>query len=298
MKTLLSVFVILVLAATASAQQMTREMESKVVVEKQLQMELQKAAPGQVMVTFDKQPLTGAPYSGEAVTDSVQVLADGNRIVTHNAARVYRDSKGRTRRETLGPDGQVTSISITDPASGKSYTINPRTNTVQGTGIATYSLTRSATSSSGLPGAEVVTVYSAAGQKLSEQLKGPEDAQLPRRVVAGQAVSMGDAGTVSMLTAWPTVEAPTAKESLGQQTIEGVLATGTRTTIVMPAGAIGNERPITIVSEEWTSTDLKVLVMTKHSDPRVGETTYRLTGIDRTEPNPSLFELPAGTTVK
>ena len=295
MKTTLAVFAIISLAATAGAQQATREMESKVVLEKQLQMELQKAAPGGVMVTFDRQPLTGAPYSGEAVTDSVQLLPDGNRIVTHTAVRVYRDSQGRTRRETLGADGHVTGIVVTDPI-GKTYAINPATNKVQSTSVASYSLTRSA--SSGYPGTEVVTVYSAAGQKLTEQVKGPEDGQLQRRVVAGQTISVGDAGTISTFTAGSKIEAPTTKEDLGQQTIEGVLATGTRTTIVMPTGAIGNERPITIVSEEWISTDLKVLVLTKHSDPRVGETTYRLTGIDRGEPNPALFDVLAGTTVK
>jgi hypothetical protein len=52
------------------------------------------------------------------------------------------------------------------------------------------------------------------------------------------------------------------------------------------------------VSEEWFSPELQVLVLTKHSDPRVGETTYRLGNISRTEPAKSLFELPAGYTIK
>jgi hypothetical protein len=38
--------------------------------------------------------------------------------------------------------------------------------------------------------------------------------------------------------------------------------------------------------------------MTRHSDPRLGETTYKLTNISRTEPDHSLFELPAGYTLK
>jgi hypothetical protein len=85
---------------------------------------------------------------------------------------------------------------------------------------------------------------------------------------------------------------------LGVQTIEGVPAKGTRTTTVIPAGAVGNEQPFSIVSEEWFSADLKVLIMTKHADPRSGETTYRLMNILRAEPDASLFELPAGVTVK
>jgi hypothetical protein len=88
------------------------------------------------------------------------------------------------------------------------------------------------------------------------------------------------------------------KESLGKQNIEGVEAEGTRTTVTIPAGEIGNERPIEIVSERWYSPELQLVVMTRNSDPRSGETTYRLTNISRTEPAKSLFEVPADYTVK
>ena len=101
-------------------------------------------------------------------------------------------------------------------------------------------------------------------------------------------------GTAYYLADAAPAKDETTKEDLGQQTIEGVTATGTRTTTVIPAGAIGNEQPIRIVSEEWTSPELQVLVLTKHSDPRTGETSYRLTGVTRTEPAKSLFEVPAG----
>jgi hypothetical protein len=90
----------------------------------------------------------------------------------------------------------------------------------------------------------------------------------------------------------------TTREDLGQQVIEGVLATGTRSTTVIEAGTIGNERPIRIVSEQWFSPDLKVLVLTKHSDPRSGETTYRLANVVLAEPARSLFEVPADYTLK
>ena len=90
----------------------------------------------------------------------------------------------------------------------------------------------------------------------------------------------------------------TTHEDLGQQTIEGVSATGTRTTTEIPAGAIGNDQPIKIVSEQWFSPELQVLVLTNHSDPRTGETTYRLTGIVRAEPARSLFDLPPDYTLK
>jgi hypothetical protein len=82
-------------------------------------------------------------------------------------------------------------------------------------------------------------------------------------------------------------------ESLGSQFMEGIAVEGTRTTVTIAAGQIGNELPINVISERWFSPDLKVLVMSRQSDPRFGETTYRLTNLTRAEPAPQLFEIPA-----
>jgi hypothetical protein len=87
-------------------------------------------------------------------------------------------------------------------------------------------------------------------------------------------------------------------ENLGLQTINGVAATGTRTTQTIPAGAIGNTQPIQTVREVWTSQDLKIPVMIKTSDPRFGETVMQLTNILQTNPDPSLFQVPAGYTMQ
>jgi hypothetical protein len=83
-------------------------------------------------------------------------------------------------------------------------------------------------------------------------------------------------------------------EDLGTQQIEGVSCQGRRETVTIPAGKMGNERPIEIVSESWYSPDLHTMVVRKHSDPRVGETVYRLTDIKTGEPDPSLFQVPSG----
>ena len=88
------------------------------------------------------------------------------------------------------------------------------------------------------------------------------------------------------------------KDDLGTQTIAGVSAQGTRYTRIIPAGQIGNEKPITIVSEHWFSNDLQMTVMSKRSDPQFGETTYTLTSIQRGEPAASLFAVPSGYTVQ
>ena len=82
-------------------------------------------------------------------------------------------------------------------------------------------------------------------------------------------------------------------ESLGAKTVEGVLADGTRTTITIPAGQVGNELPLQTVIESWYSPDLQTVVLSKRSDPRSGETVTRYTNINRAEPAHSLFEVPA-----
>ena len=82
-------------------------------------------------------------------------------------------------------------------------------------------------------------------------------------------------------------------EPLGSKTLEGVTAEGTRTTMTIPAGQVGNEQPIQTVVETWYSPDLKITVYSKRSDPRSGETVMRYTNIARTEPAHSLFEVPA-----
>jgi TonB family protein len=90
----------------------------------------------------------------------------------------------------------------------------------------------------------------------------------------------------------------TKTESLGKQMIEGIEAEGTRTTTTIPAGKIGNERDIDIVSERWYSPELQVVVITKQDDPRTGTNVYRLTNISRGEPARTLFEVPADYTIK
>ena len=92
--------------------------------------------------------------------------------------------------------------------------------------------------------------------------------------------------------------APPAVEQLGTKVVEGVQAEGTRTTITIPAGQIGNDKPIQIVDEVWRSPDLQVIVHSEHSDPRMGSTAYSLQNISRSDPSPTLFQVPADYTVK
>jgi hypothetical protein len=87
-------------------------------------------------------------------------------------------------------------------------------------------------------------------------------------------------------------------ESLGRQVIEGVEVEHTRTTFTIPAGEIGNTLPIEVVDETWYSPELQLVVMSRHRDPRSGETTYQLININRSEPDRAMFEIPADYTIK
>ena len=92
---------------------------------------------------------------------------------------------------------------------------------------------------------------------------------------------------------------PDAKsESLGTKTIEGVSVEGTRVTFDIPVGQIGNDKPIQVVTENWYSPELQVLVMSRHTDPLAGEHVFRLVNIKRSEPAADLFSIPAGYRIE
>ncbi len=90
----------------------------------------------------------------------------------------------------------------------------------------------------------------------------------------------------------PREEENAKKESLGKQTIEGIAAEGTRTTIEIRTGEIGNDKPIYVVTEKWFSPELQMIILSKHTDPFIGEVTFRLINIKIGEPAPALFKVP------
>jgi hypothetical protein len=216
-------------------------------------------------------PVKGAPYSATINNESIQTLADGNRIVQTNTGTVSRDSQGRIRQDAALPAiGNLSAASaphlvfIQDPVAGTSYTLNLTDKSAWKNPMPP--------GGTGGPGAAVGTFFI---QTASGPPPGPPPAPPMTKRLA-------------------TDEQPEANtESLGSQMMEGVLVNGMRTTRTIPTGQIGNDRPISIVTEVWTSTDLKTIISSKRNDPRMGEQTFRLTNIVRAEPDPSLFTVPA-----
>jgi hypothetical protein len=212
-------------------------------------------------------PMMGGRFLGaeaDVITETTQTLADGNHIRQSSTVRVYRDSDGRTRREQslrslsgLAPGSNLPQlVFINDPVAGANYALN----------VSDKTGTRSTwTPRTGQPGEK--------GMMPRQAGQGPNG---PNRQFRGRGQN-------------PNVKT----ESLGKQTIEGVVAEGTRTTMTIPAGEMGNEQPIQVVSETWYSPELQTVVLSKRTDPRSGEHTTRLANLTRAEPARSLFDVPS-----
>jgi hypothetical protein len=238
-------------------------------------------------------PVKGAPYSATITNESVQTLADGNRIVQTSSGSTARDSQGRTRQDFALPAiGNLSAaeaprlVFIQDPVAQTSYTLNLAEKTAQKIPMPPP-LPPTSGVGGGVPEAGVTFSLQAG--------PGPGlDAAGPVHVTSGAAVGPAD-GPVSAMTFHKLIaegQGQTTTEDLGTQTMEGVIVTGVRTTRTIPAGVMGNDKPIVIVTEVWTSPDLKTIISSKRSDPRMGEQTFKLTNLVRAEPDASLFTVP------
>lgn len=324
---------------------------------------------------FDIRLVKGAPFSATTVSETIQTLADGNRIVQRSEGRIYRDSQSRTRHERSvhlgGSNVEHQTITILDPNSGLDYVLDPTTRTARRTmpriapppppaapppafnrmpadaANATQEMPKQIRVSGGVlqgsalrkvqppyppiakaaqaEGAvqvqvlvnetgEVLEASAVNGHPLLRDaaLQAAQQWQFKPTELGGKPVKVSGVLTFNFtLGASGAPAAPaepgtrvninmgsTNTEELGKQVIEGVECTGKRTTTTIPAGVIGNERPLETVRESWYSDELKMVIMSKHTDPRFGESTYRATNISRSEPDAALFQLPADYTVK
>ncbi len=241
-------------------------------------------------VTSDRMEnaVKGVPYSADSITETVQALADGNRITRVNKSSFARDSEGRTRRESsiegLGPLGKTASpvqnIFIDDPVTKTSYTLDPRSKTAFKSNSEAGMVALKEAMSKGL------------GTVQMRRTPGPAES-------AGDAAQMKRAAELAHMAATRAAAKQTPnQEDLGTRNIEGVTARGTRLTMTIPAGEVGNERAIQVVTESWYSGEIKATVLVKHSDPRVGETTTSLGNLRLGEPSKTLFEPPADYRVE
>jgi len=232
------------------------------------------ALPGQPIITRSPlHPVTGSPVQATEERRTVQTLGDGTTIERADTNLFYRDSQGRTRIEhTL--EGRTT-IQIIDPVSRFTASLDASAKTARRTMLPPQA------PANGDVAAVWVAVTGAGGRG---------GALEPIRVEADKLVA--ERAAVAART-----PGQSATEDLGTLSQNGVPAQGTRTTLTIAAGKIGNSRDIHVVNERWYSNELQMVVKSINSDPRFGTTTYQLTNILRANPDASLFQIPSDYTV-
>lgn len=238
------------------------------------------AAPGKAPMlgmhlenNMDLASAKGAPFCATITTEHTQSFADGNRIHTTENSIVCRDSEGRTRREAslnlLGASPQASAprlITISDPVAGVRYMLDSEDKVAHKMPLL-------------LPGiAGQVPVPKGEHVFFMQRVDGPQG-QVNSNMVYKKVEQDSNAP-------------PSATENLGDQTINGIHATGTRVTTTIPSQKMGNDKPIVVTSERWYSQDLKATVMTKHVDPWAGELRTEFTNVNTSEPDSSLFTIP------
>lgn len=213
--------------------------------------------------------VTGQPYSADHVTEHKQTLTNGTHLdQKRELSRIYRDSEGRTRSErrvflgaagkNAAPQTDARLVHIYDPVAGYSYTLDTQ-------------------------------------KHIAHRFTVAVPSQAPNHMVrpAGAITTASGPAATRPVAANSVLQRRQAKkEPLGSDVIDGIQVEGERMTVTTPAGAEGNDRPLTRVCEHWRSEELKITILSKCSDPRYGSSITRLENLDRSEPDPALFQVP------
>jgi hypothetical protein len=225
------------------------------------------AASAGNMLAEDPPAISGAPFSGVMNVQSATNFADGNRIVRTNTVRYFRDGQGRTRTERPGlnmqgiPAAGGPIVTITDPVSGKQIHMFPGHQSAS-----VFNLPR------GVPVSQPATLSACNGENI------------PPFALMGIGMAIG---------AGQYTEASTSTTSLGQKVVNGLNATGCRIVRTIPAGVLGNEKPITSTTDQWVSSELGMTVQLSETSSLGGSITMNLEQTVLAEPDASLFAVPA-----
>jgi hypothetical protein len=253
------------------------------------------------LVLADAKAVKNKPFSAEGVSETIQVLVDGNRITRSTTVRMFRDSEGRFRREGSGGTGGIGSsffgsfplslnlsksdmVTIIDPVNSVRYTLDTSKKTVRRYDVPkTFELAKTLNKNLEKNTQKITELK--LRQKLVEKRQTEINELKTNTRENPDVVIVEGLGTLNRLLP--------KSESLGTKIMEGLEVEGTRTVKTIKAGAIGNDLPIEITYEKWFSKDLDMIVYSRKYDPRYGEQIYRLVNIDRSEPDSLLFTVPA-----
>lgn len=276
-------------------------------------------------VPLEPQPavLKGAPYSAVGTTEIVTTQADGKRVTRTNTMRYFRDGLGRTRTEyslaAIGPfvvDEAQRIVTITDPIAGKSYVLHPAQKHADVSNLAAKGAQQASASSGAifLGGSFTMNGRSTGPSMPGVSTNGARTSTFP----PPPSPSVENSGTTSRLQSSSrirrdrerapepapvpvcgTAAARNAEPtSIGERRIEGLKVTGSRLEFTLERGAVGNDQPIKVRTDQWFSPELGVVVSSSSNDPMIGDSTYRLEQIVRGEPEAALFEVPGDYSKK
>jgi hypothetical protein len=231
-----------------------------------------------------------APYCADAAHETVHELADGNRIVQRQLSRQCRDGQGRTRQEIKTPDGRVR-IYLRDPVAHEAWMLD--TERKLAVRLDAPPLAMGANAQPHMWDRFVVWGQGV-GEKIRHTFRRTPDATAPEDAPPelGRAPGMPPP-PLALHARLLGPRGPGTTTMLPGETIEGLRADGKRTVWTIEAGKIGNEKPITIVNEVWSSPELGITLKTRDVDPVVGEASFRVQNVARGEPDPQLFKVPA-----
>jgi len=223
------------------------------------------------ILAFERKAVTGAPFSATLL---IEQIPEGSTETRTTTSLIYRDAEGRTRRDQMRANSANApeTTTISDPVAGFAYVLNHSDKTAQRTNLSSHAEEKSGDSLAAMRNSVAQEKRAGAYQMLPVPPDGNSKGLKPK---AASVITNGS-----------------NSESLGEKEIEGVAAEGTRTIVTIPAGAMGNERALEIVTDRWHSPKLNTVILIEHLDPRFGRSVYRLTGIQRNDPAANLFSVP------
>ena len=246
------------------------------------------ASAGGVIGGFIGPGVRGTPgnsFSADVIEETDRFLADGNHIHRENHGRVFRDSQGRTRNESeiggFGPAAKpFVHIMIFDPVEGRFILLDPEHKTAT---VNQFGKRSSAAFGMGLP---------------AQPANNGAKSNAPTTSAAEPGSLLQSLSTMRASDTQAPGKLQSSHEDLGAMEIEGFTVTGTRFTNTIPAGAMGNDQPMTTTNERWFSPDLKMDLLNKTESPESGKQVHKLVNIRLGDPDPLLFQVPADYTVK
>jgi len=249
-----------------------------------------------VAVLAQAAPVRYSPYTAIEKTTFIQKLADGTTILREANVTMLRDSQGRTlRKETVQLAGgrEMTHTVVADPVA-KTFT----TWTTQSKFAVRNHLLAAARFPNPLPAvagsSNPASLSPGLGSGAGGSVGGSVNAINAAGPVLPGGIGVGLAGFFSDPNLKPTIK----REKLEGKTIAGVYAEGIRMTTTYPVNSLGNDRPISMIRETWTSADLNINLYSVTDDPRSGMQITEVTSLDRSEPDVTLFDPPAGYEIK